>query len=133
MGKRRGTDWCLLLAGLLALSGCNRQDADRLAKVSRKGLARAQNALGSVTGGLPTGFQGGLEVVNDAGLDHRVSARLNWDKALTEATIDVRAKGAIVELRGKVRDLQQRRRAVEIAETTVGVEKVTDGLQTEGP
>ena len=41
--------------------------------------------------------------------------------------------GKEIELKGKVQDLTQRRRAVELAETTAGVEKVTDLLQTEAP
>jgi osmotically-inducible protein OsmY len=133
MGEQRRPRWSWLLAGFLLLGGCNRQDADRLAKVSRKGLARAQCLLGAVTDGLPTGFQGGLELVNDAGLDHRVTARLRWDKTLEGTSIEVRTQGNVVELRGKVHDLPQRRRAVEIAETTMGVDKVTDALQIENP
>jgi len=134
MGGLRGRRWYCLLSGLLVLGGCNRQDADRLARVGRKGLAKAEAALGSLTTTLPGGWQGQLDGLTDgAGLALRVSARLRWEKTLAEAPLEVQAQGAVVELRGKVHDLAQRRRAVEIAETTAGVERVTDLLETESP
>jgi hypothetical protein len=132
MGKLRGALACCVLAGLAA-AGCNRQDADRLARVSRRGLVRAEAVLAGAASGLPGGWQGGEAGLRDAGLDLRVSARLRWEKKLADLPIEVQAQGAVVELRGKVQDLDQRRRAVEIAETTVGVEKVNDQLQTEAP
>jgi hypothetical protein len=132
MGGRRGRGWHGLLAILVILSGCNRQDTDRLARVGRKGLARAETCLGTLAASLPGGWPGRLDGLTDAaGLDLRVSARLRWEKTLAEAPIEVQAVGAVVELRGKVQDLAQRRRAVEIAETTAGVEKVNDLLETE--
>jgi osmotically-inducible protein OsmY len=134
MGKGRGLACCGLLAALLLLGGCNRQDANRLAKISRKGLARAEAALGGVTSGLTHAWPaGGLDMVTEAGIDHRVTSRLRWDKGLADTAIEVQVRGNVVELHGKVQNLTQRRRAVEIAETTTGVEKVTDALQMEAP
>jgi osmotically-inducible protein OsmY len=90
--------------------------------------------IGGLTAALPGGWHGRLDGLTDAaGLDLRVSARLRWDKTLSEAPIDVQTNGAVVELRGKVRDLTQRRRAVELAGTTAGVEKVNDLLEMESP
>jgi osmotically-inducible protein OsmY len=62
-------------------------------------------------------------------LSARVSARLRWDKTLEAASIQVHADGETVQLRGTVRDLEQRRRAVELAGSTVGVKLVIDELQ----
>jgi osmotically-inducible protein OsmY len=62
-------------------------------------------------------------------LDARVSARLRWDKTLSSEQIHVQATGGIIELKGRVRDLNQRRRAVELAESTVGTEQVLDLLE----
>ena len=62
-------------------------------------------------------------------LDARVSARLRWDKALAGSKIQVQAKDGVVELKGPVIDLAQRRRAVELAESTAGADKVTDLLE----
>jgi hypothetical protein len=128
---RRLGPW--LLAGLVAAAGCTREDAGRLARVGRKGLDRARAALATVTCDLPADWQSGAEGLQDGGLDLRVSARLRWDKTLAAIPIEVKSSGGVVELRGKVQGLTQRRRAVEIAETTAGVEKVSDLLQTEAP
>ncbi len=70
---------------------------------------------------------------DETSLDARVSIRLRWDKNLADMPIQVSSKGAVVELKGAVRDLDQRRRAVEIAESTAGVEKVVDALETPAP
>jgi osmotically-inducible protein OsmY len=131
MNKWRGWPW--FLAGLVALGGCSRQDADRLARVGRKGMGKAEAAVGSLNNNLAHGWPGGVDAFGDAGLDQRVAARLRWDRTLAALTIDVQAHGKEIELKGKVQDLTQRRRAVELAETTAGVEKVTDLLQTEAP
>jgi osmotically-inducible protein OsmY len=58
-----------------------------------------------------------------------VSARLSWDKSLAGVPVQVRANGGRVELHGTVPDLTQRRRAVELAESTAGVTEVVDALQ----
>jgi hypothetical protein len=114
-------------------AGCDRQDADRLSRLGRKGLARAEATLAGLTCSL-TGGQAGFPCGPiEGGLDLRVSARLRWDKKLAGDAIEVRAQGALIELKGKVADLAHRRRAVELAETTVGVEKVKDLLEAPSP
>ena len=57
-----------------------------------------------------------------------MAARLRWDKQLADTAIEVVPAGAGVELRGKVRNLEQRRRAVMLADSTAGVEGVKDSL-----
>jgi hypothetical protein len=121
----------LLLAGLVLAAGCNREDAERLARASRRGLMNIEAVVSGAASGLP-GWQG-TPNLPDGGLAARVAARLRWDKALADVPIEVQSQGGVVELRGKVRDLTQRRRAIEIAETTAGVERVNDQLQSEGP
>src|SRR5262245_35794704 len=127
MGGGRRLGWCWLLAGLAALGpGCNRQDADRLARVGRKVVERAEEASGGVTTSLTTGWQGVRANMDAGGLDARVSSRLRWDKSLADFPIEVSARGGIVELKGTVQNLTQRRRAVELATSTVGTEQVID-------
>jgi len=63
------------------------------------------------------------------GLEAAVVARLRQDKALSAAHIQVRVlRDGVVELKGDVADAKQRRRAVELVDSTVGVEKVVDEL-----
>jgi hypothetical protein len=120
----------LLVILVLLGSGCNRQDTERLAKVGKRIMARADELTGEVRAALGSGLQGVRAGGEEIGLAARVSARLRWDQTLADVKIDVQAAGTVVELKGTVRDLTQRRRAVELAESTVGVEKVTDLLQT---
>jgi osmotically-inducible protein OsmY len=131
MGKRWLTG--LLLGLVLGVGGCSHEDADRLARVGRKVAAKLEGVSGGAQEKLADGWQavrGGWE---DVALDARVAARLRWDKALGGTRIEVRATGGVVELRGSVGNDNQRRRAVEVAETTTGVERVTDALELTAP
>jgi hypothetical protein len=112
----------------IGASGCCRQDADHLARIGRKTASRAEALRTNGDGRGVPGLQMLRSSMDELTLDARVSARLRWDKELAAAPIQVKATGGVVELSGVVRDLNQRRRAVDIAQATVGVEKVVDGL-----
>jgi hypothetical protein len=111
---------------IVALAGCNRQDTDCLSRVGRKLLDRAHGATHDLRGKLDFGLSA-------AGVQERVQQRLRADKALAETAIEVTGQGAEVELKGTVKTRDQRMRAVDLAETTVGVEKLTDVLQVSEP
>ncbi|MBX9584418.1 MAG: BON domain-containing protein [Gemmataceae bacterium] len=100
-------------------------DGEKLAAVGRVVAAKVRAALppslvdnpvGALRRGLP-------ERVED-----RVAARLAADKRLQGVDFAVSADGGAVTLRGVVPDAAARRKAVALAENTVGVEKVTDEL-----
>lgn len=55
------------------------------------------------------------------------------DKKLADTQIQVSTTGNIVELKGIVRDLEQKRRALDLAESTTGAEKATDALEIAAP
>jgi len=93
-----------------------------LARAAGKAREKINSASGESGRGLTTGWQ-------SMALDARVSARLRWDKTLSNEQIQVQATGGVIELKGTVRDLGQRRRAVELAESTVGTEQVLDLLE----
>jgi hypothetical protein len=114
--------WLLLL--LMVLAGCNRQDTEALARISKKLAARSEALTGDLQSSAATSWQGSLEL----GIAERVTTRLRWDKQLADATFEVAPLGTGVELRGKVRNLEQRRRAVMLAESTSGVDGVKDSL-----
>ena len=130
MGRptRRWLRW--VLAGVVAAGwGCSREDTDRLSRVGRKAAARAEAVTGGAGGKLALGWQALNADVDGLAPDARISARLRWDRSLADNPIRVYAREGEVELTGTVRDLKQRRRAVELAETTVGVERVKDSLE----
>ena len=130
MGKLRKS--AALLAAALALAGCGGEDTEQLAKVARLSASKVEE----MTGGAPDKVAAGLESMraswSEPGLDARVALRLRWERDLQQATIQVQAKNGIVELKGAVRDMAQRQRAVQVARTTLGVIDVVDSLEIAG-
>jgi BON domain len=122
--------WLAVSCGLLVgTTGCTRDDTTKLERIGRLLARKAETAAAG--GGSSPGW--GLPVMpaalESAGLEGRVRQRIQSDKLIGRLNIEVRAAGAQVELRGRVGDLTQRRRAVEMAESTVGVESVVDRLE----
>lgn len=118
----------LFIAGCFFLGvGCNRQDVDGLGRIGRKLLDRSQVAVSP----LREKFDHTLTGIGSAGLKIRVQQRLHNDKSLADVAVEVVVTQAAVELKGTLKRDDQRRRAVELAESTVGVERVTDHMQLE--
>jgi len=118
--KRSG--WMLLLA--LALTGCNRQDTEALVRIGKK----LQNRTEVVTGDVKSNAAASWQTVGETGVEGRVAARLRWDKELEGTNLQVLPSGSGVEISGKVRNLEQRQRALMLAQSTAGVEGVKDSL-----
>ena len=119
--------WQLVAGFVLLAAGCNRQDVDGLGRIGRKVLDRTQGAVSP----LREKFDHTLKGIGAVGLKDRVVQRLHWDKELAGVNFEVVVTNAEVELKGTLKRTEQRRRAVELAESTVGVERVTDHLQVE--
>lgn len=128
MGKRQ-TRWLLL--GLLFLGGCENHDAEHLSRLGEKLRQKAEALVAGSNGPLAQAWPGLSLAGSEMPLDVRLSTRLRWDKKLADLNLLVKVEGTTAELTGEVKEADQRRRAVELAESTVGVEKVTDKL--EGP
>ncbi len=133
-------------AGLLALccmlpAGCEKEDPDHLANVARKVATRAEPLVGNVDadwlqrlrGGQPSAPAPAVAAVPAAEPDivARVTARLRWEKSLEDTSIQVIASDGGIELKGKVTDVAQKKRAVELAESTTGVDRVTESLEVD--
>jgi osmotically-inducible protein OsmY len=126
--------WGWLLGGLvLWAGGCSRGDTERLASVGRKITEKLDAASADTNDRFYAGWQSFRTTMECSSLDGRVAIRLRWDKALADTPIRVEATGAVVTLSGQVAGLEQRRRAVALAETTQGVEQVIDLLTTPKP
>ena len=128
MNKERCGRWlCLALA--CAAAGCG-QDADCLARLAKKSAARLDAMTGGARARLTDGWQAVRGSVGEATLNSRVAVRLRWDKDLAGADIQVHSPGpGVIRLQGTVADLRQRQRAVALAQSTQGVEAVTDELK----
>ena len=113
----------------LAITGCSAEDTDGLARVARLSAAKVEE----MTGGAPEKVADSLTTMranwNELALDARVALRLRWEKDLQGTDIRVHAVNGMVELKGTVRDLPQRQRAVQLARSTVGVTDVVDSLE----
>ena len=121
MGKKAS----LVLMICLLAAGCNRQDTECLSRIGRKVVERANTAttgLRDKLKGFPTGTLTGNE------LHDRVILRLRWEKLLAELPFEVTVQGKEIELKGTVKTPEQRARAVELAESTLGVERVLVNL-----
>jgi osmotically-inducible protein OsmY len=124
---RRG----LFLMLALTMCGCSK-DADRLARVVGKTAAKFDGVTEGLRDKLNNGWGAVRGSVSEASLDSRVALRLRWDTDMAGADVAVHLVGpGAVELTGGVADLTQRRRAVELAHTTAGVESVIDRLRVE--
>lgn len=123
MGCRGIGQWALIaVIFLLFGAGCNNSDRDHLARAAGKAREKVKGLTGDTGQSLTTGWQ-------SMALDARVSARIRWDKTLSGEEIRVQANGGVIELHGTIKDLAQHRRAVELAESTVGAEQVVDLLE----
>jgi osmotically-inducible protein OsmY len=122
----------LLFPLSLLSAGCNSKDVDGLAELGTLLAQKASALLGTSGSAAARGLQAVPLQLGELAVDARVAARLNWDKPLADATIQVKAIGEIVELHGTVRSIDQRQRAIELAQTTAGVEKVVDRLEIRG-
>lgn len=117
----------MLLAGA---AGCQKNDTETLARIGRKLADRGQDSLGDIRSRIDLKWS---PPTIEPSLEEKVRLRLRFEKDLADIPFEVKAKGAEVELKGKVPHPDHKRRALELAETTRGVEKVTDGLEVAPP
>jgi hypothetical protein len=148
----------VLLIALVWICGCAKDDTDRLARIGRKTLDRCDTMTASLRGKVAASVDTvrtslpepsapapkpstpvpipvtPAASVNTTPIDARVRWRIRWDKSLAGADIQVDSPSSgVVQLRGVVNDLTRQRRAVELAETTEGVDRVVSELGLQQP
>ncbi len=99
---------------------------DEAGRSFKKGLEEAGDAIRGQ-------FERARNSVHNMDVASRVYGRLHWDKALTSSNIDLDVKNGVATLRGAVPDSKAKVKAVELAEDTVGITKVTDQLTIQPP
>jgi osmotically-inducible protein OsmY len=125
MGKRHFPLAWLLFLGVGALEGCSRQDTECLSSIGRKILERASATSAGCRDRLEGLKSSRIDTNN---LQDRVTLRLRWEKVLADTPIEVVVTGQEIELKGTVKTVEQRTRAVELAESTSGVDRVLVSL-----
>ncbi len=121
--------WRRFSLGIVLASalGCSQEDADRVGQICQTAADKIETASGA-SGKVSTGWQALRATMSHTAADGRVVARMLWDQSLCEVEIQVQlVDRGTVRLMGNV-TADQKRRAVEIAQTTQGVEKVVDEL-----
>lgn len=76
------------------------------------------------------GWQSLRQGVNNMGIQARVYSRLRWDKNLAGAELDVDVpEDGVIALRGRVKDAAAKEKAIQLAQDTVGVDRVLEGIE----
>ena len=122
---------CGPLLAALFLASCSSDETEGLARVARLSAAKFEDMTGGAPNKVAASFESMRANWNELALDARVSLRLRWEKDLQKAAIQVQAGDGVVELKGKVADIVQRQRAMQVAQSTVGVVEVIDSLELE--
>lgn len=116
----------LVVGLLLASLGCTPRDGDLLRQIARKTGDKLEGATAPLGRIRPAA---GPSVSHTSDLAGRVQARLRWDRYLAGARIEVRGQDGGVVLAGKVTEPSVKQRALDLARSTVGVQKVTDEVK----
>jgi hypothetical protein len=141
-------------------AGCSGDDTERMARIGRKTMARCDDLTAGLRTKVSAGIDAvrtslpaappaprtaapppslpppstPAASVPTTPIDSRVLWRIRWDKSLAGADVAVETpSGGVVRLRGVVNDLTRQRRALELAETTEGVERVVNELGLKQP
>jgi osmotically-inducible protein OsmY len=109
---------------LFAMIGCNRQDTECLTRIGRKVSAHTK-ASTSEMGKIDLSWVG---MKREPSLQEKVQDRLRYENTLSDVKLEVTVKDKQVELKGTVKTPSQRQRAIELADTVGGVEKVSDAI-----
>ncbi len=119
----------LLTCVPLTVGGCKARDGDIFRRIVHKTGEKLQG-----TGGTVGQIGEGVSAAARSGAAGRVEARLRWDRYLADVRIEVSGEeDGVVVLSGKVKDAQLKQRALDLASSTVGVERVTDEVQVSAP
>jgi osmotically-inducible protein OsmY len=128
------------------LPGCDRSQEDKAAENAAQAVRSANQALNKAEAVAREGLQGaeqlarkagdaakdGAHILTDGALTARVKTALLADDAVPGSSIDVDTQGGVVTLTGQVSNPAQAERAVSIARSIEGVQRVENRLTTRG-
>ena len=121
----------IVVATAAVLPAQERSEQDGFGERIGRTLDRGLDELGQE---LRQGWSQIRSTVDRLGVQGRVYGRFGWDKAIAGASIDVQVQGEdVVVLSGSVPKESARKKAIELANDTVGVREVVDKLRVEAP
>lgn len=112
--------WIVAWGAIICNVGCNRQDGEKLVKISQMTSEKIRDAAPSRT---PFG-----DIAFDGTPAGRVRNRIRGDVYFQESTVQVSEDGDGIHLRGTVPTQEHLDRATQLAEQTVGVSRVINEL-----
>jgi osmotically-inducible protein OsmY len=120
----RGAVCVLVFCGALNAVG-QQKDSDSITDKVDRGVQRVESKLRETWSDI-------TRATHRMTIQGRVYARLYWDKSLADAPFKVEPKnGGVIILKGSVPNHEAKRRAVELAQSTVGVNETVDELKIE--
>ncbi|CAN5154984.1 hypothetical protein BH10PLA2_BH10PLA2_02290 [soil metagenome] len=140
--KKRYRQAVLLALLCLAPVGCEKEDPEHLSNLAKKVAARAEPVVSNLDAQWLQRFHPTAErsqpalppvavPIAEPDAVARVTSRLRYEKSLGGTSIQVVANEGALELKGKVQNVAQKKRAVELAESTTGVDRVTESLEVD--
>lgn len=127
----------MMLAGGPALAQQDRQDqkgsAQRAGEKIDQAIQEIKKGVQDIGDTVHDRWVRAKASVENMGVESRIYGRLHWDKALRDAKIDLEVRDGVATLRGEVPDASARAKAVQLANDTVGVNRVDDRLTVHTP
>jgi osmotically-inducible protein OsmY len=113
---------CLVIVcASLSVMG-QQKESDSIGDKVNRGLERAESKLRETWGDIK-------RATHRMTIEGRVYARLYWDKSLADAPFQLEARnGGVIVLKGSVPTSEAKHRAIELAQSTVGVNETVDEL-----
>lgn len=119
----------LLVLVVLCSSGCNKQDKEIFSSVGRKVAGRVEDTTAPARKKVEAGWRAMRGGILEGSLEDAILFRFKTDKELHQENIEVIHKGeGVVLLKGELSDLGMKGRAIALANTTKGVDRVEDEL-----
>jgi osmotically-inducible protein OsmY len=128
------TGWLAALCLVTGAASAQEGTGEQAGKKVDEAIERLREGAKDVAGRVREGFEEARRKVDRLNVAGRVYARLHWDKALQDASISVDVgKDGLATLHGTVPNEQAKAKAEQLANDTVGVERVVNEMNIQPP
>lgn len=124
-GPTLGLFLCILITGcddreMMKVRKVGDKVLDKVGQLGQEALAKMQRTVAEIP-----------KTPEKWPLLDRVQARLRWDQPLVKAPIHFRMEGDVLVVEGRVASASLKKRALDLIQSTTGVEQVKDRLEVE--